>query len=124
MKNERTAPDATMPGAPAAEERPPLKLHQSQTITEEDLKNMSSDDFKDYVLYIAGDDPNCLEATAAMNGSSYAAETSIVDVFGAAQLPDFVDGVPCLHCKRDGAVHRGSAAISFLQAAGGGALAM
>ncbi len=113
-----------MPGAPVVQERPPLKLHQSQTITEEDLKNMSSEDFKDYVLYIAADDPNCLEATAAMNGGSYAGETSIVDVFGAAQLPDFVDGVPCLHCKRDGAVHRGSAAISFLQAAGGGALAM
>ena len=101
-------------------DRAPVKLYDRPSITEDDLRNMKSDDFKDYTLYIARDDPNSMEATAALSGSSYAAETAVTDVFSAEQLPSFVDGVPIVHCKQSGDVHRGVAAIHFL---GGGASA-
>ena len=104
--------------AAMAEERAPVNLHARPTITPKDLQEVSSEEFRDLTLYVAADEPNSLEAKAALEGSTYAAETSIVEVFGAKELPSFIDGVPILHCKRDGAVHRGTQAIAFFKSGG------
>ena len=102
--------------------RKPIALHKEGQLTSEELSRMSSDDFKDLVLYVAADDPNSAEATAALERSAHASDTLVVDVLGAQNLPTFVDGVPCLHNKRDGVVQRGSQAISFLSTASSGAI--
>ncbi|MAB98613.1 MAG: hypothetical protein CMK71_11180 [Pseudomonadaceae bacterium] len=108
-------------GDDADARRPPIQMPSHPTVTPEQLRSMSSEDFKELALYVAGDRPFTQEVLDALKGSAYGADTAVIDVFEEKEVPSFVDGSPILYHKGSGAVHRGvDAIVGVLRGAGGG----